>query len=70
MAVIIADRLDIVAKLRGERSLPGLETYVIDVIAGESDRDDLGAEEDAESLRTAKMSSTYIRTWLTQQKSK
>lgn len=62
--------MDIVAKLRGERSLPRLETYVIDVIAGESDRDDLGAEEDTETLRTAKMSSTYIRMWLTQQKSK
>jgi len=65
----IADRLDIVAELREEQSLPPLETYVIDVIAGESDRD-LGAEEPAESLRTAKMSSTYIRTWITQQKSK
>lgn len=39
---------------------------MIDVIAGESDSSDLGAEEDMEKLRKAKMSSTYIRQWIVQ----
>ncbi len=52
-----------VAKLRGERGLGSLETYVIDVISGDGSGDLVG-EEDAERLRTAKMSSTYIRRWI------
>jgi pantetheine-phosphate adenylyltransferase len=52
-----------VATLRGERELPRLATYVIDVISGETDQD-LAAEEDSEKLRTAKMSSTSIRAWI------
>lgn len=52
-------------KVRRERSLPPLKTYVIDVIAGDSGRD-LAEEEDAEALKAAKMSSTYIRQWIVQ----
>jgi pantetheine-phosphate adenylyltransferase len=43
--------------------LPELATYVIDVISGETGQD-LAAEEDSEKLKTAKMSSTYIREWI------
>jgi hypothetical protein len=43
--------------------LPRLATYVIDVISGEADQD-LAAEEDSEKMKTAKMSSTYIRAWI------
>lgn len=57
--------LRIVAKLRGERSLPALETYMIDVISSDAGND-LTAEENAETLKTAKMSSTYIREWIVQ----
>lgn len=50
-----------VAKHRAEKSLPALETFVIDVISGQ---ESLENEEDAEKLKTAKMSSTFIREWI------
>lgn len=52
-----------ISTLRGERHLPALATYVIDVISGDAEQD-LAAEEDAEKLKTAKMGSTYIREWI------
>lgn len=50
-----------VDKCRGEKGLPGLKTFVIDVISHSSPR--LEAE-DVEALKLAKMSSTYIRQWI------
>ncbi|KAG8807060.1 hypothetical protein FRC17_004671 [Serendipita sp. 399] len=58
-----------IAKLRHERNLPGLETYVIEVISGNA-TDELVGEEDAEKLKTAKMSSSYIRQWIVEQNQK
>ncbi|KAN0123903.1 Nucleotidylyl transferase [Russula decolorans] len=50
-----------VDKCREENGLPRLRTFVIDVISHSSHR--LEAE-DVETLRQAKMSSTYIRQWI------
>ncbi|KZT09636.1 Nucleotidylyl transferase [Laetiporus sulphureus 93-53] len=48
-------------KLRAEKSLPSLETFVIDVISStEASVDD----EDAEVLKNTKLSSTFIRQWI------
>lgn len=55
-----------IAKLRDERGLPSLETFVINVISDDGGGGLIG-EEDAERLRTAKMSSTYIRRWIATQ---
>lgn len=50
-----------VHKLRAEKSLPALETFVIDVISStEASVDD----EDAEVLKNTKLSSTFIRQWI------
>jgi pantetheine-phosphate adenylyltransferase len=51
-----------VAKVRGDRSLPTLTTFIIDVISGNAD--ELAGEEDAEKLKVAKIGSTYIRRWI------
>jgi phosphopantetheine adenylyltransferase len=50
-----------VDKCREEKGLPRLRTFVIDVISHSSHR--LEAE-DVETLKQAKMSSTYIRQWI------
>ncbi|KAI0372933.1 Nucleotidylyl transferase [Pilatotrama ljubarskyi] len=50
-----------IAKRREERSLPALKTFVIDVISATEASVDAG---DAALLKTAKMSSTYIREWI------
>jgi len=50
-------------KHREEKSLPPLHTFVIDVISStEASLDD----RDAEALKNAKMSSTFIRQWIVQ----
>ncbi|KAG8816328.1 hypothetical protein FRC18_001065 [Serendipita sp. 400] len=58
-----------IAKLRHERGLPALETYVIEVISSDG-TEGLVGEQDAEKLRTAKMSSSYIRQWIVEQSRK
>ncbi|OJT09123.1 Phosphopantetheine adenylyltransferase [Trametes pubescens] len=50
-----------IAKRREEQALPPLRTFVIDVISATEASVDA---EDAAVLRTAKMSSTYIREWI------
>jgi len=50
-----------VNKFREEEGLPLLKTFVIDVISHSSSRVEV---EDAEALKQAKMSSTYIRQWI------
>jgi pantetheine-phosphate adenylyltransferase len=50
-----------VDKRREEKGLPQLRTFVIDVISHSSHR--LEAE-DVETLKQAKLSSTYIRQWI------
>jgi pantetheine-phosphate adenylyltransferase len=50
-----------VDKCREEKGLPALKTFVIDVISHSSRRLDV---EDVETLKQAKMSSTYIRQWI------
>jgi len=50
-----------VDKCREEKGLPPLKTFVIDVISHSSRRLDV---EDVETLKQAKMSSTYIRQWI------
>lgn len=53
----------LVHRLRQEKSLPPLHTFVIDVIsATEASVDD----KDAEMLKNTKMSSTFIRRWIVQ----
>ena len=56
-----------VDKRRKELSLPPLRTFVIDVISATESSVDA---EDAALLKTAKMSSTYIREWIVKQKQK
>ncbi|KAF8590087.1 Nucleotidylyl transferase [Ramaria rubella] len=56
-----------IASLRAEKSFPPLATFVIDVISAVSA--DLGTD-DPETLKNAKMSSTYIRQWIYEQNSK
>lgn len=53
-----------VAKKRGEMSFQPLRAFVIDVISATEASVD---SEDAAVLRTAKMSSTYIREWIVKQ---
>jgi hypothetical protein len=48
-----------VASHRAEHSLPALQTFIIDVIS--SDNTNI---EDAEMLKSAKISSTFIREWI------
>ena len=50
-----------VHKRREEMSLPPLRTFVIDVISATESSVDA---DDAALLKTAKMSSTYIRQWI------
>jgi pantetheine-phosphate adenylyltransferase len=50
-----------VDKCREEKGLPQLRTFVIDVISHSSYRLEV---EDVETLKQAKMSSTYIRQWI------
>lgn len=50
-----------IAKERARKSLPALQTLVIDVISPDSEKLD---HEDAELLRQTKMSSTFIREWI------
>jgi pantetheine-phosphate adenylyltransferase len=52
-----------VAEHRSKKSLPPLQTYVIDVISATSPKLN---HEDAEMLKNTKMSSTYIREWIVQ----
>ncbi|KAI0362418.1 Nucleotidylyl transferase [Trametes cingulata] len=54
-----------IAKRREEQSLPPLKTFVIDVISATEASVDAG---DAALLKTAKMSSTYIREWIVKTK--
>ena len=60
-------RIASVAKLREEREMPPLQCFVIDVISMTSSNLDA---EDMEMLRQQKMSSTYIREWLAQNRTK
>ena len=48
-------------KFREEKAFPPLKTFMIDVISHNSSRVEV---EDAEALKQAKMSSTYIRQWI------
>ncbi|EIN07175.1 Nucleotidylyl transferase, partial [Punctularia strigosozonata HHB-11173 SS5] len=48
-------------KIRTEKGLPPLRTFVIDVISAESESIE---GDSAEALKQAKMSSTYIREWI------
>ncbi|KAH7889630.1 hypothetical protein F5I97DRAFT_1845899 [Phlebopus sp. FC_14] len=48
-------------KERARKSLPALQTFVIDVISADSEKLD---HEDAEMLKQTKMSSTFIRDWI------
>lgn len=57
-----------VGKIRVERGFSALETFVIDVISGDAEKRDLAGEDDTEKLKTAKMSSTYIREWIVKHK--
>lgn len=50
-----------VDKFREEKGFPPLKTFVIDVISHNSSQVEV---EDAEALKQAKMSSTYIRQWI------
>lgn len=50
-----------IGKERARKSLPALQTFVIDVISPDSEKLD---HEDAELLRQTKMSSTFIREWI------
>ncbi|EGN95506.1 hypothetical protein SERLA73DRAFT_186547 [Serpula lacrymans var. lacrymans S7.3] len=50
-----------IAKERASKSLPSLQTFVIDVISSKSEKLD---HEDVELLKQAKMSSTFIREWI------
>ncbi|CAK5277353.1 unnamed protein product [Mycena citricolor] len=52
---------DAIATHRAAQNLPALETFVIDVISTTSTS---LSETDADALRQAKMSSTYIRQWI------
>ena len=54
-----------VDKRRKELALPPLRTFVIDVISATESSVDA---EDAALLKTAKMSSTYIREWIVKHK--
>jgi pantetheine-phosphate adenylyltransferase len=54
----------IVSKLRQERSLPPLETHVISVI---SHLEQAAPLVDADRIKEAKLSSTFIRGWLAEQ---
>ncbi len=54
----------IVAKHRGEKSLPPLVPFVIDVISGDSRETSNLTDQDTEKQNAAKMSSTYIREWI------
>lgn len=54
-----------VAAIRAEKSLPPLKIFVIDVISSVSS--DLGTD-DPETLKNAKISSTFIRQWIYEQK--
>ena len=54
-----------VDKRRRELGLSSLRTFVIDVISATEASVDA---EDAAALRTAKMSSTYIREWIVKQR--
>ncbi|TDL27410.1 Nucleotidylyl transferase [Rickenella mellea] len=56
-----------IAKHREERSLPPLRCFVIDVISSSSANLEF---EDAEMLRQAKLSSTFIRDWIVARKAK
>lgn len=53
-----------VEKIRSDKGLPLLQTYVIDVISHSEESLDAA---DAEALRRTKMSSTFIREWIVQQ---
>jgi len=54
-------------KIRRDKGLSPLQTFVIDVI---SHSDAKLAADDAEALRKTKMSSTFIREWIVQQRNK
>lgn len=53
----------IVENRRREKSLPLLKTFVIDVISST----EANLDGDADTLKKAKMSSTFIREWIVQQ---
>lgn len=56
-----------VENIRREKGLSPLQTFVIDVISpSESNLD----AEDADALRKTKMSSTFIREWIVEQRTK
>ena len=68
VSVLCADRdrgVGTVDKRRKELALPPLRTFVIDVISATESSVDA---EDAALLKTAKMSSTYIREWIVKHK--
>ncbi|KAF7796694.1 hypothetical protein EIP86_007877 [Pleurotus ostreatoroseus] len=56
-----------IEKHRKEKSLPPLHRFVIDVISHSDTNVDA---EDAEAMRRTKMSSTFIREWIVQQRNK
>jgi len=59
------DGASAIAKYRLEKSLPPLETFVIEVISATAST---LQSEDSSYLREAKMSSTYIRQWIVEKK--
>ena len=67
MCYVLIAAVGVVDKRRKELSLPPLRTFVIDVISATESSVDA---EDAALLKTAKMSSTYIREWIMKQKQK
>ena len=56
-----------VDQIRRDKGLPPLRTFVIDVISHTDAKLDA---DDAEALRKTKMSSTFIREWIVQQRNK
>ena len=62
-----ADLPALVEKIRQEKGLSPLQTFVIDVISPSEWNLDA---EDADALRKTKMSSTFIREWIVEQRAK
>lgn len=56
-----------VAKHRAQHDLPALQPFVIDVISATNSNLD---DRDANLLKKTKMSSTFIRAWIAQKRTK
>ncbi|KAI6022730.1 hypothetical protein EDC04DRAFT_2869680 [Pisolithus marmoratus] len=64
-ALVVSKETLSVAKERSRKSLPALQTFVIDVISPDSEKLD---HDDADMLRQTKMGSTFIREWIKSQR--